>query len=121
LPVSGIGTEVKLSATTLGFGTVANPSTKQLSVSVTNIGTVGLTFGTPSISGAGASAYSVVPYNGTASTCLQSGLVMAQNGTCKITVQFTPPPGSGVSFPASLSIVDNDAASPQAVKITGIN
>lgn len=121
LPVSGLGTEVKLSSTSMNFGTVAYPNTKQLSVTVTNVGTTGLTFGNPSISGTGASAYSVVPYNGTASTCLQSALTLTQNAHCTITVQFTPPAGSGTSFPGSLNIVDNDPTSPQAVKLSGVN
>ncbi len=121
LPVNGLGTAVKLSSTSLSFGTVVNPNTKQLSVTVKNVGPTGLTFSSPSISGTGASAYSVVPYNGTASTCLQSGLVLNQNASCTITVQFTPPPGSGTSFAGTLSIVDSDPASPQSVKLSGLN
>lgn len=121
LPVNGLGTAVKLSSTALSFGTVVNPNTKQLSVTVKNVGTTGVTFSNPSISGTGASAYSVVPYNGTASTCLQSGLVLSQNAQCTITVQFAPPPGSGTSFAGTLSVVDSDPASPQSVKLSGIN
>jgi hypothetical protein len=121
LPVNGLGTAVKRSSTALNFGTVVNPNTKQLSVTVKNVGATGLTFSNPSISGTGAGAYSVMPFNATASTCLQSGLVLSQNAQCTITVQFTPPPGSGTSFAGTLSIVDNDPASPQSVKLSGIN
>lgn len=121
LPVNGLGTAVKLSSTALNFGTVVNPNTKQLSVTVKNVGATGITFSNPAISGTGASAYSVVPYNGTASTCLQSGLTLNQNVSCTITVQFTPPVGSGTTFAGTLSVVDSDPASPQSVKLSGIN
>jgi hypothetical protein len=108
-----------LSATSLNFGTTT--VAKQLSVTVTNVGTTGLTFSSPTISGTGAAEFAVVPYNGTVSTCLQSGLNLGQNQSCKITVQFNPPPGSGTTYSSTMSVIDSDPASPQSVKLSGTN
>lgn len=122
LPLTGTGTAVKITGG-LGFGTVLNPSTKQLSVTVTNEGPTTLSFSSsPTITGTGAAEYNIVPFSGSLSTCLNGPPMLATGGHCTITVQFNPPsPNTGTSYPATLSIFDNDPTSPQTVAITGKN
>jgi hypothetical protein len=121
LPVTGTGTEVKITGS-LGFGTVANPNTKQLSVTVTNEGSATLSFSSsPTITGTGAAEYNIVPFSGALSTCLNGSPMLTMGQHCTITVQFNPPVGSGTSYNATLSIFDNDPTSPQTVAITGKN
>jgi hypothetical protein len=120
--VTGTGTEMKTSGS-LAFGTVANPSTKILSITVTNEGTVNATFTTPTITGTGAAEYSVVPYAAgppAYSTCLTGSVSLAHLGTCTISVEFTPPTGSGTSYPADLNI-NTSGGGPLVVAITGEN
>jgi hypothetical protein len=118
--VTGTGTAVKITGG-LGFGIVPGGTSKILSVTVTNEGPTALTFSpTPTMTGTGAGAYQVLPSNGTNSTCLAGGLMLAQNAHCTVTVQFNSPAGNaGAPNNATLSIFDNDPTSPQTVAATG--
>jgi trimeric autotransporter adhesin len=119
LPVTGTGTEVKITGT-LAFGTTTTPVTK--SVTITNEGTVTLTFNpAPTISGTGAAEYTIQPYSGSTSTCLNPSTMLTHLQTCTIAVTFNPPAGSGTSYPADLNINDNGGGSPQVVAISGKN
>jgi|HubBroStandDraft_6_1064221.scaffolds.fasta_scaffold03690_4 hypothetical protein len=120
--VSGTGTEVKITGS-LAFGTVTGATAKILSVTVTNEGTVGLTFSTPTITGTAAGQYSVVPYAAgppTYSTCFNGAVTLTHLQACTISVQFNSPAGSaGAANPADLNINDNGGASPQVVVMSG--
>jgi sugar lactone lactonase YvrE len=120
--VTGIGTAVKLTGG-LAFGTVTGGTSKILSVTVTNEGSTAVTFSTPTITGTAAAQYSVVAYTTgppAYSTCLNPGLMLAQNATCTVSVQFNSPAGSGgAANPADLNIFDSDPASPQVVVASG--
>ena len=117
--VSGTGTEVKITGS-LAFGTVTGGTTLNKSVTITNEGTTLLTFTAPTITGTAAAQYAVLPNSGGNSTCLAAGLMLAQHGTCTITVQFSSPAGSaGAANPADLNINDNGGASPQVVVMSG--
>ena len=119
LPVTGTGTEVKITGS-LAFGTVVNPATKTLTLTITNEGTTTLTFSpAPAITGAGAAYYAVVLRAPSTSTCPTASLTHLQ--TCTIAVQFTPQPGSGNTDNATLDIYDTGGGSPQTVAITGKN
>ena len=119
LPLTGTGTAVKITGG-LAFGLVSGGTTKNLSVTLTNEGTAAITFNTPTITGTAAAQYAVLPSNGTNSTCLASGFMLAQTKTCTITVQFTSPAGmAGAANPADLNIFDSDPASPQVVVASG--
>jgi trimeric autotransporter adhesin len=123
LPLTGAGTEVKITGS-LGFGTVVNPNTSIKSVTVTNEGTTTLSFSaSPAITGTGASYYTVLPYSsmGPHSTCLNGTVTLTHLQTCTISVQFTPPTGSGTSYPADLNISDNGGGNPQLIVISGKN
>ena len=89
-----------------------------------NEGTTTLSFvASPSITGTGASDYTVLPYSSTGphSTCLNGTVTLTHLQTCTISVQFTPPTGSGTSYPADLNINDNGGGDPQLVAISGKN
>ena len=117
--VTGTGTAVKITGG-LAFGTVMGGTTKNLSVTLTNEGAAAITFNTPTITGTAAAQYAVLPSNGTNSTCLAAGFMLAQTKTCTVTVQFTSPAGmAGAANPADLNIFDSDPASPQVVVASG--
>jgi VWFA-related protein len=96
--LSGKGTvpSISLSEASYDFGTIVlgNNSTKP--ITVTNTGDAPLIFGTISTSGA--------PFSISSDTC--SKKTVAANGTCSLTVQFTPT--SEGTFPGSISIPSND-------------
>jgi sugar lactone lactonase YvrE len=122
LSVTGIGTEMKVTGS-LAFSTVANPATKILSVTLTNEGTTTATFSTPTITGTGAAEYSVVPYAAgppAYSTCFNGSVSLTNGQFCTISVQFTPPAGSGTSYAADLNI-NTSGGGPLVVAISGKN
>jgi sugar lactone lactonase YvrE len=120
LNVSGIGTEMKETGS-LAFSTVDNPMTKILSATVTNEGATSSTITAPTITGTGAAEYSVLPYNGTNSTCLNGTVVLTMSQHCTLTVQFTPPsPNNGTNFTADLNI-NSTGGGPIVVAISGKN
>jgi hypothetical protein len=119
LALTGTGTEVTLTPTTLAFGTVASGS-KSLSVTVKNVGTTVLSFtSAPTITGTGSTNFTVLPYSATGpqSTCLNGTVTLAQNASCTYTVQFTFAGGT-TAFTTDLNIFDNGGASPQVVVMT---
>ncbi|MFY9683496.1 MAG: hypothetical protein WCC05_04260 [Candidatus Sulfotelmatobacter sp.] len=106
--LTGTGTEVTLTPTTLAFGTVASGS-KALSVTVKNVGTTTLSFSkAPTITGTGSTNFAVLPYSATGpqSTCLNGTVTLAQNASCTYTVQFTFAGGT-TAFTTNLNIFDN--------------
>ena len=106
--LTGTGTEVTLTPTTLAFGTVASGS-KALSVTVKNVGTTTLSFSkAPTITGTGSANFAVLPYSATGpqSTCLNGTVTLAQNASCTYTVQFTFAGGT-TAFTTNLNIFDN--------------
>ncbi|MFZ0760225.1 MAG: choice-of-anchor D domain-containing protein [Candidatus Sulfotelmatobacter sp.] len=117
--LTGTGTEVSLSPTTLAFGTVASGS-KTLSVTVENVGTTTLSFSqAPTVTGTGSANFVVQPYSATGpvSTCLNGTVTLAQNQSCTYTVKFTNAGGS-TAFSTDLNIYDNGGGSPQKVVMT---
>jgi len=116
--LTGTGTEVTLTPTTLAFGTVASGS-KALSVTVKNVGTTVLSFSkAPTITGTGSTNFVLLPYSttGPQSTCLNGTVTLAQNASCTYTVQFTFAGGT-TAFTTTLNIFDNGGGT-QAVVMT---
>ena len=119
--VSGTGTEVKITGS-LAFGVVPGATSKVLSVTITNEGTVGLTFTPATITGTAAAQYAVLPYSASPlySTCFNGAVTLTHLQTCTISVQFNSPAGSaGAANPADLNINDNGGGSPQLVVMSG--
>ena len=110
VPLSGVATEVKLSATSLPFGSVIVGQTKALSVTLTNFGTAAMNIVSPGIviTGTAAADYSQT------NTC---GTTVGAGQTCTITVTFKPTKKG--SRPATLNINDNGGPSPQKVTLSG--
>ena len=99
---------VQLVPTSLNFGTVQVGTSSTQSVTLTNVGTFTLEFGSISITGANASDFTQT------NTCVQNVLT---GFSCTITVVFTP---SAVgSRSANVSIVDDGGGSPQTVPLSG--
>jgi len=118
VPLTGNGTEVTLTPTTLAFGTVT--TNKTLTVTVKNVGTTTLDFSkAPTVTGTGAANFVVLPYSATGpvSTCLHGTVTLAQNATCTYSVKFTNAGGT-TSFTSDLNIFDNGGGSPQLEKMT---
>jgi hypothetical protein len=121
--LKGLGAGMKISGS-LAFGTVANPATKILSVTVTNEGAMPVGIGSATIANSGDAAYGVVAYSAgppTYSSCAKGVVMLAKGQTCTISVQFTPPAGSGTAYNATLNVYESDGKTPQAVAISGEN
>jgi hypothetical protein len=108
---TGIAPVVSLSSSSLSFGNqlLSTPSGAQTET-VTNTGTANLTISTVTMGGTNASDFAK-----SSDTC--TGATVIPNGTCTVSVTFTP---SAVgSRSASLTFTDNAANSPQAVGLNG--
>lgn len=110
VPLTGVATEVKLSATSLSFGSVTVGQTKSLSVTLTNFGTATMNIISPGIVIVGTAA---ADYAQT-STC---GTSVGAGQSCTITVTFKPTKKG--SRPAALNINDDGGPSPQKVTLSG--
>jgi hypothetical protein len=108
---TGTGPAMSLSAPGLSFGSQPMSTTSAAQAeTVTNTGTANLTISTVTIGGTNASDFAT-----SADTC--TGATVTPNGTCTVSVTFTP---SAVgSRSASLNFTDNAFNSPQTVTLTG--
>jgi hypothetical protein len=110
VPLTGVATEVKLSATSLPFGSVTVGQTKAMAVTLTNFGTSAMSIISPGIviTGTAASDYSQT------NTC---GTSVGAGQSCTITVTFKPT--NKGSRGAAININDNGGPSPQKVTLSG--
>jgi hypothetical protein len=121
--LKGRGAGMKISGS-LAFGTVANPATKILSVTVTNEGAMPVSIGSATIANSGDDAFGLVAYSAgspTYSSCAKGVVMLSKDQRCTISVQFTPPAGSGTSYNATLNVYESDGKTPQTVSISGKN
>jgi hypothetical protein len=115
--LSGIGTStsstVSLSPASLAFGSQSVETTSTaLTVTLTNTGNTSLTITGISVTGANASDFSEI------TTCPLAPGSVAANGSCTISVAFTP--SASGNRTAWLTVADNaTAGSPQAVSLVG--
>ena len=111
VPLTGVATEVKLSAATLPFGSVPVGGTNTKAVTLTNFGTSAMSIISPGIviTGAGAADYSQT------NTC---GTSLGAGQKCTITVTFKPTKKGARS--AVLNINDDGVPSPQTLSGTEI-
>jgi pimeloyl-ACP methyl ester carboxylesterase len=111
--LSGVGTAplVSFSAGSLSFASQPTGTTSPAQAeTVTNTGTGNLTISTVTISGTNAGDFAK-----SADTC--TGATVAPNGTCTVSVTFTP--SAAGSRSASLNFTDNASGSLQTVSLTG--
>ena len=107
--LSGTGTAVKLSPSSLSFGTVAIGVTSAAkTVTLTNVGTSLLTITSIGITGTNAGDFVQTH------TCSSS---LAASASCTISIMFKPTASGSRS--AALSVTDNAAGSPQTVLLSG--
>ena len=109
-PASAGAFEVTLSPTSLTFASTNTGSTTAAQlVTVKNSGTATLALTSETITGTNASSFVK-----SATTC---GTSLAIGATCTVSVEFKPVAGGALT--AALSVADNGAGSPQAVKLSG--
>jgi hypothetical protein len=107
--LSGIGTYMKLSGTTLPFGSEpANQTSAVKKLTVKNVGPNLVNILSVTISGANAGDFAQTNNCGTS---------LASGATCTFSATFTPSAAGARS--ATLTITDDDAGSPQTVALTG--
>ncbi|HLZ43522.1 MAG TPA: choice-of-anchor D domain-containing protein [Candidatus Sulfotelmatobacter sp.] len=109
ISLTGVGTAVQLSPSSLNFGTVSvGTSSSPQTVTLTNVGGAAVNFKQIAITGKDPADYSQV------SNCLPS---VAAGASCSLTVTFTP--AAKGSRPASLTLTDNGGGSPQLMPLSG--
>jgi len=107
--LTGVGTYISLSPTSLSFGTVAvgKSSTPQV-ITLTNADSAAVRIGTVSVTGTDPGDFTQ------SNTC---GSSVAAKGSCSITVTFTPTAAGARS--ANVSIQDTGGGSPQTASLSG--
>jgi trimeric autotransporter adhesin len=106
--VTGTGTEVKLSASSIPFGSISFGTTKTIDLTITNAGTASFTLA-ESISGAGFSIST------TGKTCTTS---LAAGASCVLPVEYDPTAVSTTANTGTLTLTTNGGSSP-AIPLTG--
>jgi hypothetical protein len=121
--LEGKGAGMKISGSLI-FGTVTNPGTKILSVTVTNGGAMPVAIGSPAISGSSDASFGIVPYSAgppVYSSCTNEVVMLTKGQSCTISVRFTPAAGSGKASKATLNIYESDGETPNTIAISGTN
>ena len=108
VPLSGVGTQVKITPGAIKFGKVKVNSSASKKVTFSNVGASAVQISDISIAGADPADFSEV------NTC---GGSVAGKSKCTITVTFTP--SATGARAATLQITDDGGASPQSVALTG--
>ena len=109
VPLSGTGTIIKLSATSLNFGSVMVGKISQPQIVVlTNVGSTTLTITSITVTGTDNGDFAV------SNTCHGS---VGAGGSCNIIVRFIPTQ-TGLRT-AAVSITDNGGGSPQKIALSG--
>jgi hypothetical protein len=106
---TGTGTSVKLSATSLSYGTITHGTTKTLDLTVTNVGSSNLTIST-AISGTNPTDFVVLTIGNTCTSAVAAG------GSCTLPVEFKP--AAAASYSATLTLTTNGDSNP-TVSLTG--
>jgi hypothetical protein len=109
---AGAPPAVTLSAASISFANqVVNTSSGAQTFTITNTGGSALTIGSIAMTGANQADFAQT------NNCPISPNTIAANGTCTVSVTFTP---QGTSpFTAAVTITDNTANSPQSVSLSG--
>jgi hypothetical protein len=108
VPMTGVGTQVKLSPTAVSFGSVTVGTSLTKNVTLTNVGTTTVSISSIAISGTNASDFTQN------NTC---GSSVAGNRSCTISVTFTPTAKGKRT--GTLSVNDDGGGSPQTAALTG--
>jgi len=109
--LSGIGTEVEFSETTVNFGSVVDGTTATQNVTLTNVGSTALSITKGVLSGTNAADFTA-PAN---PPC--GGSVSSNGGTCTLTFTFKPSKVAAES--ATWTLTDNGGGGTQKLTLTG--
>jgi hypothetical protein len=114
--LSGTGTTAAVATATLApnplvFSSVSVSNYSIGTATLTNTGTAALSNIVPSLTGAGASAYSFYPTG----SC---GNTLAVGDSCTYVLHFSP--GAAGGYAATLSVADSGSGSPQTIPLSGI-
>ncbi|MHB8217738.1 MAG: NHL domain-containing protein [Candidatus Sulfotelmatobacter sp.] len=109
--LSGVGTEVEFSETTVNFGSVVDGTTATQNVTLTNVGSTALTITKGTLSGTNAADFTA-PAN---PPC--GGTVSSNGGTCTLTFTFKPSKVAAES--ATWTLSDNGGGGTQKLTLTG--
>jgi hypothetical protein len=108
VPLTGVGTQVKLSATAINYGSVTVGTASTKNVTFTNSGTTKVDITSIAISGTNATDFTET------NTC---GTSVAGKKSCTISVTFTP--SAKGKRAGTLSVNDDGGGSPQNVALSG--
>lgn len=114
LLISGESTAVKVTPTTLNYGTVAVGSSKTMSATFQNAGSTPMTLSSVSFSGSSAGGWTFA--SGTTCPTTGGGSVAA-NSTCTYSITFSPQITGAIT--AQLKIGDGDPTGPQVITLNG--
>ncbi|HEY6770457.1 MAG TPA: choice-of-anchor D domain-containing protein, partial [Candidatus Sulfotelmatobacter sp.] len=110
--LTGMGTVMSFSPSSLNFGTVAKgTSSPPQNITVTNLGATTVAISKISITGARVTSFSET------NDCPISPSTLAANGTCTISVTFTPQLKGALN--ADVTLLDTGGGSPQNIPIAG--
>lgn len=101
---------IALSASGLGFGTVAVGASASQTLKISNAGSAPLSIQSSGFTGLGAFAFTRGPDGCT-------GATIAPGSSCTVTVNFQPL--TGASFNAQLAFTDNASGSPHTISLSG--
>jgi hypothetical protein len=111
--LTGTGTVMSFSPTSLNFGTLAKgTSSPPQNIIVTNIGSSSVSISKISITGSRVTSFSET------SNCPISPSTLPANGTCTISVTFTPQLKGSLN--ADVTLLDTGGGSPQNIPIAGV-
>ncbi len=105
---TGVGPMASLTAASMSFTTAVGTISAPQAATLTNTGAAFLSIFNISITGVSPNDYQQT------NNC---GLLLAVGASCTISVTFTP--AAAGSYPANLTVSDNDPASPQIINLTG--
>lgn len=114
--VSGNGTGVKFSPTSLNFGNVTKGTQVSTTLTITNVGTTNIAFSGQAFSGTNSADYSD-NYGASAPCGNNVNNPLKPQGTCVLTVYFTPSIVGTEN--ATYKLFDNSVGSPQTLSVTG--
>jgi hypothetical protein len=116
IAVSGYGTGIKFTPTSINFGTVTKGQQVSSTVTITNVGTTNVFFTGAEFSGTNSADFAD-NYNDSPPCGNNSSNPLKPGGTCNLTVYFTPSKTGTES--GAYKVFDNSVGSPQTLPLTG--
>lgn len=116
IAVSGYGTGIKFTPTSINFGTVTKGTQVSSTVTITNVGTTNVFFTGAEMSGTNSNDFAD-NYNDNPPCGNNANSPLKPGGTCNLTIYFTPSTTGAES--GAYKVFDNTVGSPQSLPLTG--